>query len=275
MPVLERITDSIYAHTEGKTIGNVGVIATETGNFIVDTSMYPIMAREIRGELENIKSGRVKAALMTHYHFDHIGGNQVFHDVPIYAHQYINENIEKSYMEGKIEKMLEERDDKEMFIGLEVTKPTVTFETSPFYPTESDQIEIYQVGGHTNGSSLVFYKEEQALFAGDNLFAGLFPWGGDPTASPYDWMKAMDVALELQPKYIIPGHGPVQTTIKELEKLNEYLKTVVKLGKNLKTDGVSQEDALSSLLEVDHHPEHREGLKVDTLKHWVGQIYDH
>ena len=73
--MLEKISDSIYAHSKGKTIGNIGVISSDKGNFLIDTTMYQVVARELRVELEKIKTGNIKAGILTHYHGDHTWGS--------------------------------------------------------------------------------------------------------------------------------------------------------------------------------------------------------
>ena len=66
MDYLEKINDYLYVHTAGKTIGNVGVIANDNGNFLIGTSMYPAIARDLRTEFEQIKTGNISAVFLTH-----------------------------------------------------------------------------------------------------------------------------------------------------------------------------------------------------------------
>jgi len=275
MALFEKISESIYAHTEGKTIGNVGVIATEGGNYVIDTSMYPKVARDIRTEVNAIRSGKLNGVFLTHYHFDHSGGNQEFTDVNLYAHKKVDHNFRTNYKQEEFMKNLADREDKDMFEGLELTAPNKVYETNPFSPDDSDHIEVYLVGGHTDGSSLIFHKEEKVIFAGDDLFAGLYMWGGDPSASPYEWLEAANKMLELKPKYIIPGHGGVQDTLKEVDYLKQYLENIIQTGEKLVKDNVSDEEAITSLSNLDYHEEAKPGMKEGTVKHWFNVIKNH
>jgi uncharacterized sulfatase len=268
--VLDKITDSLYAHTEGKTIGNVGLIATEVGNFVIDTSMFPSMARDIRIQVEKIKTGKLSAAIWTHYHGDHSLGSQAFREAPIYAHESAAHNFTTQYTNENLKEILanqpEER--RQLMGGLEITPPTKTFDVSPYMLDENNSIILYQVGGHTDGSTLIHYKEENAIFAGDDLFANIYPWGGDPTASPYDWVNAMDKILEINPKLIIPGHGGVLYNLKEVEYFKSYFLKVIESSKSMVMDNTDEDTAYDELSNIDFYdPGDMVQRKEGTLRH--------
>lgn len=268
--MLEKITDSIYAHTEGKTIGNVGLIATDNGNFVIDTSMFPAMARDIRIEVGKIKTGKLSAAIWTHYHGDHSFGSQAFNDSPIYAHKSAAYNFKTQYSPDKVGEMLanqtEER--QKLMEGLEITPPTKLFESSPYHLDENKSIVLYQVGGHTDGSTLIYYKEEEVVFAGDNLFENVYPWGGDPSASPYDWIQAMEKIKELNPKIIIPGHGGVLYDLKETEKFKTYFSKIIETSEKMLLENIDSDTAYETLSSIDFYdPGEMIQRKEGTLRH--------
>lgn len=270
MAYLEKINDYLYAHTAGKTIGNVGVIANDNGNFLIDTSMYPAVARDLRVELEHIKTGKIVAVFLTHYHADHVFGNQIFKDKPIYGHHHIAENLKQNYNEDYLKKRQQEATDeqKEMFKDLQITLPNKVYTENPLVVDEDNTIKIYLVGGHTSGSSIIHYEEEQAIFAGDDLFAGRYPWGGDTTASPYEWVQAMDKIIELSPKVIIPGHGDVLYSVEEAKKFKTYFLKIIEIGEKLASENVVEERALEDLGAIDFYdPGERVQMKQMTLKH--------
>lgn len=267
--MFDRITDSIFAHTEGKTIGNVGVIASEIGNFVIDTSMFPKVAYEIRKELETIKTGKLLGGFYTHYHFDHTGGAQHFHDVPMYAHELVKQNFMESYKLEMKDQFLS-GDNKDLFEGLEITPPSHIFTESTLTSELSPDIDLYVVGGHTSGSTLIHYKPEDVVFAGDNIFSGRFPWGGDQSASPYDWMRAINKILELNPSIVVPGHGPVLHNLQEVNRYGQYLVKIVNTVKMMLNE--SEEKILEDISEISFNEETRPGLKETTLKHWINVI---
>jgi glyoxylase-like metal-dependent hydrolase (beta-lactamase superfamily II) len=56
---------------------------------------------------------------------------------------------------------------------------------------------------------MVYFPPEQILFAGDLVFSQSYPYAGDPTNDPQQWMKVFEEILEMPLKRIIPGHGPL------------------------------------------------------------------
>ena len=201
MVPLTRITDSIYAQDDGKSVGNVGMIVTEAGNYLIDTSQYPVLARDIRKQVESVGTGKIKGVFLTHTHFDHTGGMQHFADVPSYAHAILDKNFRERYMRDEVVQRFLNREDKEMFEDLSPTPPSKIFETNPYCPEDNEQIEMYRTGGHTNGSTFVYYRKENVIFAGDNLFAGVFPWGGDKTSDGrrYEYRSRRYILLQHLP----------------------------------------------------------------------------
>ena len=268
--MFEKVTENTYAHTKGETIGNVGVIASETGNFLIDTSMFPKIARKIRIEVEKIKTGKVAGAILAHYHADHTWGAMIFKDKPLHAHELVHKNMKRSLAENwskdSIASYLAANPErKEMLEELEITLPNSIFRTREYRLSEDETIMLLKVGGHTDGSTLIFYEEENVLFAGDDLFAGIYPWGGDQTASPYAWINALDVILELKPKHIVPGHGPVQDNLKEVEHLKSYLKNVVATAETLVVENTPRDRVVEELGKIGFHSPKSKDFKQATL----------
>ncbi len=277
--MFEKVTENTYAHTKGETIGNVGVIASEKGNFLIDTSMFPKVARRMRIEIEKMKSGKIAGAILTHYHADHTWGSMVFKDKPLHAHELVHRNMKNSLSENwsreAIASYLAANPDRQkMLEGLEIMLPNNVFKAREHRLSEDETIVMIRVGGHTNGSTLILYEEENVLFAGDNLFAGVYPWGGDQTASPYSWINALDIMLELKPKHIVPGHGSVQDDLKEVEHLKSYLKNLVDTTESLIREATPKEKIMEELDKIGFHSPKSEDFKQATLEHFYEVILE-
>lgn len=271
--MFEQVTENTFAIADGSTVGNVGLIASSSGNFLIDTSMYPKVARSIRKSQEIIKSGRLVGGVFTHYHFDHTGGAQEFHDIPLYGHQLEKENFEKNYLKDDFISRVQSQDKEGNFHDLKPTLPSRVFSSNPFMPEEDEKIRFLHTGGHTSGSVLIHFEPDHVIFAGDNLFVGRYPWGGDPTASPYDWKEAMEIILSIKPKWIIPGHGSPIEDLKVITDYKDYIERVISTGETLKAEGTDIEKALEELSDLEFLPEAREGMKQSTLKQWLAVIY--
>lgn len=57
--------------------GNIGVIVGDDGVMIVDDQFAPL-ANKIKAAISQISDNPVKYVVNTHWHYDHVGGNQAF-----------------------------------------------------------------------------------------------------------------------------------------------------------------------------------------------------
>ncbi len=73
------------------------------------------------------------------------------------------------------------------------------------------ELRLVEVGpAHTPGDLIVHVPDAGVVFAADILFVGVTPvmWAG-PLAN---WLRALDLLLELDADIFVPGHGPVGRT---------------------------------------------------------------
>ena len=244
---LEKVSDNAYADTEGLTGGNVGIIVLENGVVAVD-AQYPASAAKFREEIGRVTDKPVTQLLLTHVHGDHVFGNQAFEDTDIIAHRRLKEKMEENlktiWAPGNLEKMVEETikstpERAWLFEGLRIVLPKTTF-TGTF---AVGPVQMIHTKGHTDCSSIVYYPDDKLLFSGDILFVGRFPWAGDPTANPDDWIEAFRTILKLDAKTIVPGHGPVCDK-SEVEKQLKWFKAVRDEMKAQIASGASEDDAV-------------------------------
>ena len=83
---IQKISEGVYAllrkEPPGLTVnGNSVLIINEDHVVVVDTTLTPGSAREVLNELRKLTSKPVRYVINTHWHDDHIMGNQVFRDV--------------------------------------------------------------------------------------------------------------------------------------------------------------------------------------------------
>jgi cyclase len=70
------------------------------------------------------------------------------------------------------------------------------------------RLQLIEVGpAHTSGDLMVYVPDAKTLFAGDILFIGTTPvmWAGPVE----NWLRALDLILDLDVETIVPGHGPI------------------------------------------------------------------
>jgi glyoxylase-like metal-dependent hydrolase (beta-lactamase superfamily II) len=253
----------------GETGGNVGIILLEDSVAAVD-AQYPVSGADFRRSISRITSNPVTHLLLTHYHGDHIFGNQAFEDCEIVGHRLLKELMEVNLRStwANLEEMLKEvrktKPEKAwLYEGLKIVLPTMVFEKRFAF----NGIEMIHMGGHTGDSSIILVPDDQILFAGDLVFAKRFPWGGDASADPDLWIQAFKMILDLDAEMIVPGHGPLCDKT-EIKVHLEWFEAVREEMKRLIEEGVSIEEAVEYEAYPDFYDVEADERRDETLKHW-------
>lgn len=245
---LNKVSNHVYANWDGETGGNVGIIELEDKVLAVD-AQYPGSAKKFRDAITKTSSKPITHLILTHVHGDHVFGTQVFEDTEIVSHKRLWEKMENSlrneWAPENLKKMLDafKRETPErwwLYDGLKIVLPTITFKET----YEIDGIQLINMGGHSDCSTLVYVPDDKVLFAGDLLFVGRFPWAGDATANPDEWIKAFEYILEMDVDKIIPGHGPLCDK-EEVERQLKWFKEIRYIMKGLIADGSTEDEVIN------------------------------
>ena len=107
--------------------------------------------------------------------------------------------------------------------GVEISYPTITYNHGVSLRLDehlSAKIIHPGVRAHTDGDSIVWVEEDRVLFAGDIVWVGYHPNLED--ADIRGQVRALRKIVELRPRRIVPGHGPV-CGLREIRLLIRYL----------------------------------------------------
>jgi glyoxylase-like metal-dependent hydrolase (beta-lactamase superfamily II) len=251
---LEQVSKSTWAIVDGSTYGNVGCIQIPNHLVIIDTGMTPKLAEEFRNLIHKEIGKPITEVILTHYHSDHVFGAQEFQEYPLIASTKMVERyptlLKAEWSSKGINEMRKfyaetEPDFSRQLENLTIITPTKTFKNSLFLGNEKE-IEIQHTGGHTVGHSTVYFHPEDILFAGDLVFCQQYPYAGDPTNNPPDWIKAFETILEMPVDTIVPGHGPlcdkeeIQTQLTYFKQLEKWVKG--KLAQGITLDAIRTEE---------------------------------
>ena len=67
------------------------------------------------------------------------------------------------------------------------------------------------------------------------------PYFGDETTDPFLWIEAYQRMMELKPKVIVPGHGPV-TDLKQVQIQLDYMEECIKWTRQYIEEGGKEEE---------------------------------
>ncbi len=215
--------------------GNIGVSTGADGVFLIDDQFAPL-SKKIMSAIGELSDQPVRYVVNTHWHGDHTGGNENFgkSGAVIVAHNNVRARMStKQFMKAF---------NREVPASPAAALPVVTFSNDVTFHFNDKTIHVtHRPAAHTDGDSLVLFKEANVLHMGDTFFNGFFPFidqsgGGSLTGV----IAAVESALGMTnaESKIIPGHGPVasnadlQAYLKMLKEVESTLSALVKEGKS-------------------------------------------
>lgn len=198
------INDSLYL-LQGKG-GNVLASIGDDGILIIDDDYqeYALAHHQALKELTS-SEGLPRFVINTHWHFDHVGGNQYWgsRGAVIMAHENVYQRM-STRQEMKVFGRVVEPSPRPAL-------PVVTYDQSSTLRFNNQQIELQHfAAGHTDGDSVAFFLEDNVVHMGDHYFKDRFPFvdvgsGGNVfsyTANVAEILKRID-----DKTVVVPGHG--------------------------------------------------------------------
>ena len=186
--------------------GNIGLLVGDDGILMIDDQFAPL-APKIRAATAKISDGKLKFLVNTHWHGDHTGGNSVFgKETTIVAHANVRKRLSAEQSGAAL--------------------PVVTYDDSVSLHINGEDVEIVHFpSGHTDGDSILFFKQSNVVHMGDHFFSGRFPYidlgsGGNVQGYTDNVKKVID-RLPSDVK-IIPGHGSL-STLDDLKKFHTMM----------------------------------------------------
>ncbi len=216
----QQIADAVYMLVGSG--GNIGVSVGDDGVIIVDDQYAPLTDK-IRAAIEAITDQPILFVINTHWHGDHTGGNESFGAAGsiIVAH----DNVRKRMSNEQFSSFFGGSTPPSPVAAL----PVVTFTDTVTLHFNDEEIHVFHVDpAHTDGDSIVWFRNSNVVHMGDVFFAGRYPFIDLGSGGSVDGMiDAANRVLESinAETRIIPGHGPV-STIEDLQEYREVLTTV-------------------------------------------------
>ena len=197
--------------------GNIGALTGMEGILIIDDD-YKRVSSKLAAALKELGSEKPRFILNTHWHGDHTEGNEFFgKDSTIIAHV----NVRKRLMDPPV--IFGQKTPPYPAFAL----PVVTYTESMSLHLNGEEVRLVHFpNGHTDGDTVVFFKNANIVHFGDDFFNGFFPFvdidSGGSVQGMINNVGALIRQIPADAK-LIPGHGPLAT----LEDLKTYHQTLV------------------------------------------------
>ena len=230
----QQLAEGLYMLTGAG--GNIGASVGADGIVLIDDQFQELTPR-IQEALAKLSPKPVRFVINTHWHFDHVGGNENMAKAGavILAHG----NVRRRMSTTQLMKMF----NREVPPSPAGALPIVTFDSNVTLHLNGEELYVFHVdNAHTDGDSLILFKKANVLHTGDTLFNGFYPFIDADRGGSIDGMIASaDKVLGMvnEQTKIIPGHGPLASPkdLKAfrdmLKKLRDNVAALIKEGKTL------------------------------------------
>jgi cyclase len=234
---------------------NAAVVVNEHDVLVVDSHVSPAAAGALQRELKRVTSKPVRYVVNTHFHYDHVHGNQAYGPgVEIIGHEFTREMIQAGrskdnvafagsvrFAEAQATALARAADtaadprlradlrrqsavwrrQNEAVAAVMPTAPSLTFSHRMTLVRGGREIEILFLGrGHTGGDVVVYLPKERVLATGD-LLVQQAPFLGDGYLR--EWAATLGAIRELEVEVFLPGHGGAFSDRAAIDHLQAYL----------------------------------------------------
>ncbi|MFH1888428.1 MAG: MBL fold metallo-hydrolase [Pseudomonadota bacterium] len=278
-----RVGDGVYAWLQPDgTWGwnNAGLVAGGGESLLVDTLFDLALTREMLAGLAAAEPAakNITTLVNTHGNGDHWFGNSLVPGARILATetcaaemaetppQMLAELMTAAPALGEMGEYLVHAFGAFTFSGIEPVYPTEIFTGETEVSVGGRIVQLLDLGpAHTKSDLAVWVPDQGVLFSSDLLFIQGTPilWSGPVE----NWVAACDRMLDLKPKVVVPGHGPV-TDEDGIREFKDYMERLAARTAGLFRQGVPADEAAIRLMGEMHHgltdPE-RTVINVDSL----------
>jgi cyclase len=257
---------------------NAVVIELDDAVLVVDTHSKPSAARALMDQIKARLNKPVKYVVDSHFHWDHAQGNDAFptawpQGVEIISHEATRDSLETRGLPRIKRQLLDVPKEIEALkadLGraadnarrteiqgniaqaegylaelktMQAKLPTLTLDRSLMLHAKSRTVQILFLGkAHTDGDVFVYLPRERFIATGDALH-GWTPYMND--SHPFDWIKTLKAAEQLDFDYALGGHGDVMRGKGMFQMWQQYFTDLIAETTTAYTSGATIEQAVT------------------------------
>lgn len=236
-------------------ISNIGFIVGTKAVAVIDSGGSYKTGQALLAAIRQQTDLPVRHVINTHMHPDHVLGNAAFaaEGVAFWGHGKLTSALQRrseQYLQANAALLGEAA-----FAGTRIVFPNRMVEDSAEIDLGGRVLDLKALPtAHTDNDLTVTDRTTKTVWLGDLLFVQHVPaLDGSITG----WLAVMDQLSKIDAKWIIPGHGPVASTLPEAlepqrrylqgltDEVRKHLQNGTPLSEAAKSTGLSQRDAWS------------------------------
>jgi quinoprotein relay system zinc metallohydrolase 1 len=203
--------------SNGGAIANISILSTSEGAVIIDTGPSKRYGEQLRTLAQTLTGKDVARVYLTHFHPDHVFGNQAFPAGSVAATEGVIKGLTE-LGEGFSSAMYQAAGD--WMRGTEVVLPTHVINGS-VEDVGDRRLRLLRMKGHTAADLAIFDEQTGIIFAGDLVFLDRAPT--TPHADISAWKVALANLGGIPHSMIVPGHGPAEDSTRGLDQTRIWL----------------------------------------------------
>ncbi len=204
----------------GGAIANISILDTRDGVIVIDTGPSLRFGTALKSIVEQLTGKPIARVLITHFHPDHVFGNQAFEPKLIAAPQGVVDGLKRSGEEFATA-MYQLAGD--WMRGTELILPNKIIDTDHEDIGER-RLRYLTLGGHTDTDLAIFDERSGILFCGDLVFLDRAPT--TPHADLGIWRKSLKRLENIKSTRMVGGHGPAESGTRGITQTVDWLNTI-------------------------------------------------
>lgn len=207
----------------GGAIANIVVLDSSAGAIVVDTGPSRRYGEALAKLARELTGKDIARVYITHFHPDHVFGNQAFDAATIAAPKGVIDGLKK-LGDDFATAMYHAVGD--WMRGTEPVLPTRVVE-SGLEEIGDRRLRLLPLAGHTSSDLAIFDERTGLLIAGDLVFLDRAPT--TPHAELGRWRVALATLGAIPHSLLVPGHGPAEPGGRGIEQTRRWLDAIDEL----------------------------------------------
>lgn len=204
--------DHTYVIPDGNVplVPNVGIVVGTRATLVIDPGLGRRNGETVLREVAKVSKNNELFIASTHFHAEHTTGYLAFPPTAKYVNSTVQEAEFAEAGPAQIRTFSARSPlTAELLKDATGRKADITFDREYTLDLGGVHVNMLVVGPtHTRGDTGLFVQEDRVLFAGDVVMNESF-LAAMPVSSMRAWLAAFDRFEALEPRTIVPSHGPV------------------------------------------------------------------